>query len=239
MPRSTDPRKIVGNIVEAKALHVTSLAECTRRYGANKASKMLKGVVVDTTTTTSSKTNRTSTTVTADYNLGGGVIKRATINVRSLKGITTPTASEGLSQTTTTSESRVEGLNDNNNSNTIIERFLDELEVELAPFSPNRPPLRRRETILEEERALEPNNLLFENEIENNPTIATATEEPEEPGLVDTVNDTKWFENHNLQRTDLNGPHNIREWGVRSQMGDIYRSGCNNNNQISRLDVFF
>ena len=100
------------------ALHVTSLAECTRRYGANKASKMLKGVVVDTTTTTIS-----SATVTADYNLGGGVIKRATINVRSLKGITTPTASEGLSQTTTTSESRVEEKN-SNNRNTIIDRFL-------------------------------------------------------------------------------------------------------------------
>ena len=66
MTRSTDPQKIVGNIVEAKALHVTSLAECTRRYGANKSSKMLKGVVVDTTTTTSLKTNRTSITVTAD-----------------------------------------------------------------------------------------------------------------------------------------------------------------------------
>ena len=74
MPRSTNPPKIVGNIIEAKALHVTSLAECTRRYGANKALKMLKGVVVDTTTTTSLKTNRTSTTVTADYNLGGGSI---------------------------------------------------------------------------------------------------------------------------------------------------------------------
>ena len=71
---------------------------------------MLKGVVVDTTTTTSLKTNQTSTTVTADYNLVGGVIKRASINVCSVKGITTPTASKGLSQTTTSSESRVEGI---------------------------------------------------------------------------------------------------------------------------------
>ena len=142
------------------------MAECTRRYGANKASKVLKGVVVDTTTTTRLKTNRTSTTVTADCNLGGGSIIYAIINVRSLKGITTPPSSEGLSQTTTTSESRVKGISDNSNSNIIIDRFLTELEVKFEPFSPNRPPLRRRETILEEERALEPNKLLFENENE-------------------------------------------------------------------------
>ena len=68
--------------------------------------------------------------------------------------------------------------------------------------------------------------------------VVTAIVEPKKPGLVDTVNETKWFENHNLKRTDLNGPHNIREWGVCSQMGNIYRSGCNTNNQISRLEVF-
>ena len=32
---ATDPRRIVGSMVEAKACHVTNLAECSRRYGSN------------------------------------------------------------------------------------------------------------------------------------------------------------------------------------------------------------
>ena len=76
--------------------------------------------------TTSLKTNRSSTTVTADYNLGGGTIKEATIDVRLLKAILSPTASEGLSRTVATGKSRVKGTIDNDTSNTTIDQFLRE-----------------------------------------------------------------------------------------------------------------
>ena len=36
---AADPRCIVGSMVEAKACHVTSLAECARRYGSNSKTK--------------------------------------------------------------------------------------------------------------------------------------------------------------------------------------------------------
>jgi hypothetical protein len=238
MPRPADPRKVVGSIVEAKALHVTSLAECTRRYGARKTTKMLHGVVVDTTTTMNSKTNRATTTVTADYNLGGGTVKRATINVRSLKAVWSTTAAGGMNEESTPTESRVEENYNINNSNNSINQFLDEIEAELEPYSPNRPPLRRSDTIIEEATGLEPTTINFEEEIVNNQPETTTTT-TDDPGLVATVHDTKWYINNDLVKTDINGPHNIREWGVRTRMGDVLRSGCNNNNQMSRLDVFF
>ena len=45
MPPSLDTRRGIGNQVHAKATFVTSLAECSRRYGSNKKAKMLTGMV--------------------------------------------------------------------------------------------------------------------------------------------------------------------------------------------------
>ena len=42
---ATDPRRIAGSMVEAKACHVTNLAECARRYGSNSKTKRVQGVV--------------------------------------------------------------------------------------------------------------------------------------------------------------------------------------------------
>ena len=47
MARPLDPRRVIGNTVYAKAIHVTNQSECARRYGPNKKSKLLKGVVLE------------------------------------------------------------------------------------------------------------------------------------------------------------------------------------------------
>ena len=41
-----DPRLYIGASVEAKAVFVTSLAECSRRYGTNAKTKVVPGLVV-------------------------------------------------------------------------------------------------------------------------------------------------------------------------------------------------
>ena len=41
-----DPRLFIGTSVEAKAMLVTSLAECSRRYGTNAKTKVVPGLVV-------------------------------------------------------------------------------------------------------------------------------------------------------------------------------------------------
>jgi hypothetical protein len=80
-----DPQKVVRNIVIAKACHITSLAECARWYGANKQTKTLEGVVVDVIIERSNPGKKGATKIVADYDLGGGVIKRASINIHSTK----------------------------------------------------------------------------------------------------------------------------------------------------------
>ena len=47
MARPLDPRRVIGNTVHAKAIHVTNHSECARHYGSNKNSKLLKGVVLE------------------------------------------------------------------------------------------------------------------------------------------------------------------------------------------------
>ena len=80
-----DPRKVVGGRVQAKALHVSNLAECARRYGAHKGTKVLMGIVVEVSNVVNPTSHRTSTFITADFDLGGGTIKRARLNIRSVK----------------------------------------------------------------------------------------------------------------------------------------------------------
>ena len=80
-----DPRKVIGGRVQAKAVHVTNLSECARPYGANRHTKMVLGTVVEVEVLpTSATSTRTSTFITADYELGE-VIKQARLNLRSVK----------------------------------------------------------------------------------------------------------------------------------------------------------
>ena len=78
--------------MEAKALHVTNLAECSRRYGANKGTKMVQGTVVEVEDIVKPASRRRSTFITADYDLGGGTIKRRKLNIRSVKAAAIPPA---------------------------------------------------------------------------------------------------------------------------------------------------
>jgi hypothetical protein len=77
----TDPRRTIGGLIEAKAIHVTSEAECSRRYGANKKTKIVPGVVVSVKNVQNPENGRTITSVTADFDLGGGTMKRETLNI--------------------------------------------------------------------------------------------------------------------------------------------------------------
>jgi hypothetical protein len=80
-----DTRRIVGSKVHAKALHVTNNAECSRRYGAGKTTKRLPGTVVESKEVHKPGNSRVSWFITADYDLGSGDMKRAVLNIRSVK----------------------------------------------------------------------------------------------------------------------------------------------------------
>ena len=80
MPVASDLRKKDGARVHARAWDVTAHAECARRYGANQKRKRVGGTVISVRTDTSGQ--RASYYVTADYELGGSVIKRTELNLR-------------------------------------------------------------------------------------------------------------------------------------------------------------
>jgi hypothetical protein len=82
MGSRSDPRRVVGARVHAKDLHVTSEAECRRRYGILKGTKLVSGTVVDVET---SKTGqRANVFITADFNVDPSFVKRKRLNVRSV-----------------------------------------------------------------------------------------------------------------------------------------------------------
>ena len=74
-----DPRRTVGSTITAKAIHVTNGAECSRRYGSNRETKRVHGIIVEIINKVNKESGRKSCMVVADYNLGGGFIKRATL----------------------------------------------------------------------------------------------------------------------------------------------------------------
>ena len=81
----TDERQNVGSKVMAKACHVTNLAECARRYGSNKQEKLIVGIVKEVVIKRNNTTGRTTTLIDVEYDFGGGVKKRKTLNLRSVR----------------------------------------------------------------------------------------------------------------------------------------------------------
>ena len=82
----TDPLCTIGTKIETKAVYVTSLAECSRRYGANKKTRILVGTVLEVEIGPKATTlGRCRTFVVARFDLGGGAMKVTTINIRSVK----------------------------------------------------------------------------------------------------------------------------------------------------------
>jgi hypothetical protein len=68
--------------VHAKAIHVSNLVEYVRRYGALKSTKMVAGTLVDVEVDGSGK--RSNCFLTVEWELGGGCVKKARLNVRSV-----------------------------------------------------------------------------------------------------------------------------------------------------------
>ena len=73
-------------------MHVTSLYECSRRYGANKKTRIPVGAVLEVGIgPKETALRRRRTFVVEKFDLGGGDMKVATINIRSFNIHTTET----------------------------------------------------------------------------------------------------------------------------------------------------
>ena len=82
----TDPRCTIGTKIKTKSVHVTSLEDCSRRYGANKKTRIIVGTVLEVEIwPKATALGKCRTFVVARFDLGKGVMKVATINIRSIK----------------------------------------------------------------------------------------------------------------------------------------------------------
>ena len=82
----TDQHFTIGTNIETKGVHVTSLDECYRCYGANNKTIILVGTVLEVEIgPKATALGRRRTFVVTKFDLGGGDTKVATINIRSFK----------------------------------------------------------------------------------------------------------------------------------------------------------
>ena len=112
---AVDPRRIVGSMVEAKACHVTNLAECLHHYGSNSKMKRVQGIMTHVEVIKNSTTNRTMTFVMTAYDLGGTTICPWRLNIQSVKVVRTPTAA-----TVTTAGGALLGSTDGDSTTTEV-----------------------------------------------------------------------------------------------------------------------
>ena len=80
---SEDPRRNIGCRIYAKAIHVTALAECARRFGSRSKTKEVAGTVLECIDR-KTKTNCQSTYIKEVYALGGGTLKTVELNIQSV-----------------------------------------------------------------------------------------------------------------------------------------------------------
>ena len=82
-------RFVIGECVTDKAIHVFHLSECARRYGSDKKTKRLVGLVV-TNFNIPTSTGREIWFVQVRFHLGGGHKKLHELSVWSVKKESTP-----------------------------------------------------------------------------------------------------------------------------------------------------
>ena len=106
----SSPRRTIGGKVAAFARHVTSAAECSRRYGANACTKKFLGTVVDVRVERNHR-NRRKTTVRASFDLGGGVEKVAILHLKNVSSIREGEEGNDINRDNNTNQNDNEGDN--------------------------------------------------------------------------------------------------------------------------------
>lgn len=227
---ATDTRRVVGSKVMAKACHVTSLAECARRYGSNKNTKELVGTVTDVVSKVTA-TGRTSTFIAATYELEGGVQKTATLNIRSVNRVPPPTTA-ATSSTPSPANTTATPSNTNTTNTTTT-----------TTTTPPTPTVSVAATTAAAATAAVPTS----NTTADDPQAASADTTAARPADVPTatephptvvVHDQRWYKDDAAAKRDVNGPVPSREWGIRTMVGDVLTKGSQNDGRMSRLDFF-
>jgi hypothetical protein len=209
-----DLRRVVGSRVHAKAHHVTAHAECARRYGAAKTTKLIGGTVLEADEAQKPGNSRSSWFITAEYDLGGGTVKRARLNTRSVKlgnphslappPLTTPPIAPAASPIAPPA----------------LPDPLAPPVPQPAPVPPPVPDVPQPSTtpVLPRVPPLPPPG------------------RPHQP--TTTAHDTEWFEDPIASYMPIGGNVPQREWSICTVIGESLRSGSDSRKALSRLEYF-
>ena len=202
---AADPRCIVSSMVEAKACHVTNLAECSCHYGPNSKTKRVQGIITDVEVIKNSTTNRTTTFVMAAYDLGGTMIRPCRLNIRSVKVVPTPTVA-----TVTTAGGTLLGSTDGDSTMTGV----------MTPPTATEPTL---EALSNTNTSSEEPTVVVLRETpplttENNNNIIANNDTPL-PEVAAMVHDQEWFVDDPATKLPVNSNYHSRNWAVKTRMG--------------------
>ena len=202
-------RSIRGGFIMAKAVFVTSVAECARRYGAHAMTKMLPGIVSEVLKVKNCGNGRNATFVVADFCLGGETVKRCKLTKRKVVSSECSDAHARLMQL-------LEAPPTEENTSTIL--------LLVAPFdgllvAPPHP------------AALDDYDVAFSNNHEDHEEVderkdKTTTDgapgdDPPRPSI--TVHDTTWYHDDTATtQQDFNGPILPRDWRIRDVAGNLF-----------------
>jgi hypothetical protein len=216
-----DTRRTIGSKVHAKAIHVTNLAECSRRYGAGKKTKLLLGTVLEAKERQKEGNSRMSWFITADYDLGGGDLKRAELNIRSVKSGEIPSDVP----------------------------LAPPVEPTL-PIPPSAPPIRSPIAMAPPIEPAQVNGTSIDDTIRNVVGQIRELEEllpppPPPPPRPPPANqpttfahDTSWFEDQEACQMPIGGNVAFREWSIRNVIGHSHGPGSDSRKSFSRLEYF-
>jgi hypothetical protein len=210
-----DPRRVVGSRVQAKACHVTNLAECARRYGSNAKSAVVFGTVRDVRNT-KTNTGRQSTIVVVDFILSPGVEKRAMLNIRSLKSVP--------------AEDPPPELQANN-----------ELHPEAAATElHNDTTTNNQATLTGNDVVRDGPTLPGATHEEDTSSTGEEDELPQGPQPAAICHGVAWYQDDGRVLHDINGPFPIRQWCLRTPIDGQHgiQPGSDIQRRYSRLDYF-
>ncbi|EEC46907.1 predicted protein [Phaeodactylum tricornutum CCAP 1055/1] len=199
-------------------------------YGALKTTKVIVGTVVEVTTTRKPQTNRTSTFVTADFDLGGGAVKRSTLNIRSVKAFV-PDLTTSPNDADIAAVAAPNNMLDNIDAlptvtaDTATETDLFHME---AGFDQH--PILEQDT---ESLVQLPVLPILPNADFGNKNFSEAEAVP-----AAVAHGTKWYEDDEATLNGTNGSVPIKDFGISTPVGEVLGPNSDIGGKYSRLEYF-
>jgi Transposase IS4 len=225
-----DARRIPGTLVEVRAMVFMSEAECGRRYGSNKATKVLCGRVLSCEKLSTSSGKTSQTLVTIEIDLGEDKKKIFTTGLRNVKAVmmeNLPPNDEGVGSTGSTQF----GAPDPQDADGGPQEAPGPKRMEPSSSIPI------SGTIVTGELADSSNGDGGKNRRSTNTAVmAVEIDAPQKPTVV--VHDTSWYKDDAATRLPINGSFAFRNWQATNAMNVHFGEASDTERKYSHLDYF-